>query len=257
MKIARLAVLGVALSAGAIAAMLMASSEPPPPPVPMSAPAAPAIEMDQVVVATRNIDVGAILKEGDIGWSEWPKKNTGAVAIRRSAEPDAIKNLIGAMTRAPFFQGEPLRRDKIIVGSQSGYLSAVLASGKRAVAINIDSSGANTAGGFILPNDRVDVLRVGGTDSEGETILSNIRVLAIGQNVSEKDGEKVITGTNATLEVTASQAETLIGAQRTGQLSLVLRSILDAEKNSKDTDVEDESNRRITVIRYGSASNKR
>ena len=259
MKIARFAVLGVALSAGAVAAMLMASSEPPPPVIAdANAPAAPVIEMDSVLVALRNIDIGVIVKEGDLGWSEWPKKNIGDVAIRRSTDPNAISRLAGAMTRAPFFQGEPLRRDKIIDGAKSGYLSAVLTAGRRAVSINIDASGANTAGGFILPNDRVDVLRVSGADSaDGETILSNIRVLAIGQSVSEKNGEKVITGTNATLEVSASQAETLIGAQRTGQLSLVLRSIADAEKNSTEPDVDDDSNRRITVIRFGSASSSK
>jgi pilus assembly protein CpaB len=106
------------------------------------------------------------------------------------------------------------------------------------VAINIDAQGSSTAGGFILPNNRVDVIHIfqdEGAARNGvansfvsQTILTNIRVLAIGRNVQAKNGERVITGANATLELTPFQAETIVLAQRAGQLSLILRSTTDA-----------------------------
>ena len=81
-------------------------------------------------------------------------------------------------------------------------LSAILPSGMRAVAINIDPGGGATAGGFILPNDRVDVIRVfrdeeqtkaRGVEVNGaQTILTNVRVLAIAQNIQEKGADKVL-----------------------------------------------------------------
>ena len=106
------------------------------------------------------------------------------------------------------------------------------------MAINIDAQGSSTAGGFILPNNRVDVIHIfqdEGAARNGvansfvsQTILTNIRVLAIGRNVQAKNGERVITGANATLELTPFQAETIVLAQRAGQLSLILRSTTDA-----------------------------
>ena len=117
----------------------------------------------------------------------------------------------------------------------------MLPSGMRAVAINIDPSGGATAGGFILPNDRVDVIRVyrdeeqtkalGVEVNTAQTILTNVRVLAIGQTVQEKGGEKTVVGANATLELDPAQAELIVLAQRTagaGNLHLTLRSMLDA-----------------------------
>src|SRR6202011_1247376 len=102
----------------------------------------------------------------------------------------------------------------------------------------IDAQGSSEAGGFILPNDRVDVIRIFHDEDAArkgisnsfvsQTILTNIRVFAIGQNFQEKNGERVITGANATLELTPAQAETVILAQRVGQLSLILRSMTDA-----------------------------
>ena len=93
-----------------------------------------------------------------------------------------------------FAAGEPLRRDRLVKGPHSGFLAAILSKGSRAVAINIDTQGSSEAGGFILPNDRVDVIHI--FQDEGavrnsfvsQTILTNIRVLAIGQNFQEKMG---------------------------------------------------------------------
>jgi pilus assembly protein CpaB len=128
------------------------------------------------------------------------------------------------------------------------------------VAINIDTQGSSTAGGFILPNDRVDVIntfhdedaaRKGiGNSFAIQTILTNIRVLAIGQNFQEKNGERVITGANATLELTPAQAETIVLAQRVGQLSLILRSMTDANATGEQPPTH---NNGLMVVRNGVA----
>ena len=100
-------------------------------------------------------------------------------------------------------------------------MSAILPSGKRAVAIKIDNGGDTSAGGFIVPGDRVDVVRARarrrgdqGAGRRGRdrpiTILTNVRVLAIGQNVEEQNGKKVVTGANATLELDPDQVELVV-----------------------------------------------
>ncbi|HEY8580271.1 MAG TPA: Flp pilus assembly protein CpaB [Beijerinckiaceae bacterium] len=252
MKVARLAVAGVAITAGLIAYMLSGSE-----PAPQQSPVVvqkPAVETDWILVAKNDLQVGTPLKATDLAWAEWPRNAVSQVAIARSQEANAQQELTGAITRAPFFAGEPIRRDKIVKSANAGFLSAILPAGQRAVSINIDSSGASSAGGFILPNDRVDVLLTAATQDGAETttVLSAVRVLAIGQNITEKDGEKVVTGSHATLDVTPAQATKLTLAQRQGQLSLVLRSMLDGTtKRSAEDEIDEELDRRLTVVRYG------
>ena len=252
MKVARIAIAGVAITAGAVAWMLSGSE--PAPVVNTPIVQKPAIETDWVLVAKNDLPIGSPLKQGDLTWAEWPKSAIGPITIARSQDAQAATTLQGAITRAPFYAGEPIRRDKVVKGNNAGFLSAILPAGQRAVSINIDSSGASSAGGFILPNDRVDVLLTAsaGDSQETTTLLSAIRVLAIGQNISEKDGEKVVTGSHATLDVTPSQASKLILAQRQGQLSLVLRSLLDGvSKKAAEDEPDEETDRHLTVVRYG------
>ncbi len=264
MKVPRIAVIGGAIVAGIGAMFLVATSgsEPEPPPhVEGAAPAPvrPLFEMEGVLVASRDIAFGTMLNDGDSVWMEWPKQSVGFGAIRRSEEAGAQENIRGAIARGSFIQGEPLRREKLVKGTNSGFLSALLPAGSRAVAINIDASGGSTAGGFILPNDRVDVVRTSGSSDgmDSETILTNMRVLAIGQNIEEKNGERVVTGSNATLEADPAQAEALILAQRTGQITLVLRSMMDTVTKPKSDIAEaaPETERSMTIVRYGVASN--
>jgi pilus assembly protein CpaB len=167
-----------------------------------------------------------------------------------------IADLTGSILRTSLYQGEPIRREQLIKGANSGFLSAILPSGMRAVAINIDAQGSTSAGGFVLPNDRVDVILTSkpasnnssGGDFVSETLLRNVRVLAIGQNVQDKNGQTVVVGSTATLELDPVQAETIVLAQRTGQLSLTLRSMLDASNASEAMRMAD---RNTTVIRFG------
>ena len=255
----RLAILGVAIVAGGAASMMVGGS--PPPPTPETKVIVQQTPMDGVLVASRNIDVGTRIQAGDLRWTEWPRDSIAGELIRRSSAPKALEELTEAVARSQFFAGEPIRRERLVLGQRSGFLAASLPPGFSAVAITIDQSGASSAGGFILPNDRVDVISTirdaaAGADSfESRTILSNVRVLAIGQSIQERNGERTVTGGNATLEVDPGQAESLVLAQRLGQLSLSLRSIMDQGKTEiSDEGATSSSDTAITIVRFGNAS---
>ena len=133
---------------------------------------------------------------------------------------------------------------------------------------HIDGGGAATAGNFILPNDRVDVIhlyrdedaaRTGAGDAYvSETLVANVRVLAIGQNAQEKGGQATAAGSTATLELDPRQAEKVILAQRVGQLSLALRAMLDGkEAGGPVSPIQESHDRSITVVRAGVAAQSR
>ena len=162
--------------------------------------------------------------------------------ITRDADADAIEKLKGSIARVPLYAGEPLRRSKLIGEGQS-FMSSILPSGKRAIATQISAD--TSAGGFILPNDYVDVImtrraaagrRSGGDGFITETILKNIRVLAIDQTIQEdEEGKKVKVGETATLELTPQQAEIITVAQQMAdRLTLALRSITDTQEKPTD-----------------------
>src|SRR5262249_5700227 len=143
----------------------------------------------------------------------------------------------------------------------SGYMAAVLDKAMRAISTEI--SPETGAGGFILPNDRVDVIlsrrdreaeKSAGSESHtSETILVNIRVLAIDQTLGEKDGQKVVVGKTATLELTPRQSETLALSRQLGTLSLALRSLADAGESTLPSEDDRASGKRagINTVRFG------
>ena len=247
MKPARLAVLGIAILSGGAAALMMGRGAPPPPPSPP--PVAQSVPMSDVLVAAADLPLGQTLRNADLRWQPWPAEAVPAGFVKKADTPGAIEEISGSMTRFAFLAGEPIRREKLIKANGSGFMSAILPSGMRAAAISIDTRGATSAGGFVLPNDRVDVLRTAndGESHATETILTNIRVLAIGQNIQERNGERVVAGETATLELTPGQAEAVILAQKTGQLSLVLRSLADAQQ----VEFRAEREGGLTIVRYG------
>jgi pilus assembly protein CpaB len=251
MSPARIIILVVALVAGIGAAWLMQRPSPAPAPVARTE-AAPTVP---VLVAAVDIPIGNTLTASDMQWLDWPLASVPQGVVRKDEAPEAEKELVGQLARYALLAAEPIRREKLIRTDGTGFLSAVLPSGMRAVAISTDSRGATTAGGFILPNDRVDVIvTVRGASSEArgeafmsETIMTNLRVLAIGQNVQERNGEKVVIGETATLEVEPGQAETLFRAQKMGTLSLALRSLKDAGESSPTAKAEGA----MTIVKYG------
>ncbi|MDP2410165.1 MAG: Flp pilus assembly protein CpaB [Pseudolabrys sp.] len=259
MKAARVVVLTVAIAAGGVAAMLAGRSDPPPPP---TTPVAEVkVESVDVLVAKAEIPMGHALSPGELEWQAWPMSAATGDFIRKKDRPDALETLSGHIARAPFVAGEPIREAKLVNAKGSGFMAAILPTGRRAVSTQI--SPETGAGGFILPNDHVDVILTrrgrSGADNAGagsgdsfssEIILSNIRVLAIDQSVEEKGGQKVVVGKTATLELSPNQSETLALSQQLGTLSLALRSITDVSKT--DTPETDGGRRKaVNIVRFG------
>src|SRR5581483_5157123 len=240
--------------AAGLAVYLASGSEPPPAaPEPVAQ-----LETVDVLVASGDIEIGQAVSGNDLRWATWPAASAGASLIRRTSRPDAIDQLAGSISRAAFSPGEPIREAKLIRANGSGYMAAILGKGMRAVSIEINAE--TGAGGFVMPNDRVDVL-LSRRDKEAEKatgvetvvseiILSNIRVLAIDQTVDDKDKTRI--GKTATLELTPRQAETLALARQRGVVALALRSLLDAN-SEQPAEADDASSRRrgIDVVRFG------
>ena len=257
MKAARIVVLTVAIGAGGVAALLAGRSAKQPAPKP-----APVVKVDTVDVLVAKIDIGVGRKitPADVAWQPWPAKANTGNFIRRKQHPNAIEGLSGSIVRAPFVAGEPIRRQKLIQGKGSGYMAAILPSGMRAISIGV--SPETGASGFILPNDHVDVVltsrdrraeKATGTETfVSRTILSDVRVLAIGQQVGEKNGQKVVIGKTATLELTPKQVESVELARKTGTLSLALRSIADIGKQAPKAESDGQNERdAVNVVRFG------
>lgn len=261
MRPARILLLIVAIVAGGLAAFLATRG---------SAPETETVTVTEVtqesrarvLVASQPIGVGERLNEKVLEWQDWPAGAVRPEYVTIEAVPDATEKLTGAIARFEFFVGEPIREAKLARAGQ-GYMSAVIAPGMRAVSIDVTATSG--AGGFIVPNDRVDVVLTSRTASgeQSETILQNVKVLAIGQRLGEmgKSGgtdtpesdpksQTFQKDTVATLELNPRQAETAINAAEIGRLALVLRSVADfAEKI--DPNKGPGTNSSIRMIRYG------
>lgn len=250
MRPIQLLILLVALGAAGAAGMLALRLATPPAEVQEAAPVAPVIQTDDVLVAARDLGLGAPVNGESVLWKTWPKEGLSEGYIVRSQRPDAVSELKGMLVRMPMTTGEPVKEAKL-VRSDRGFLSAVLPKGMRAVAVRVNA--ASTAGGFVLPEDRVDVIlirQVGGGEASSDTILQNIRVLAIDQTVEQAGPEKsasVVAQDTATLELTPEQAELIVQAQQIGTIALSLRSIRD---QSTDT-VERRKPSGINMVKFG------
>ena len=235
MKLFRVLVLVVALVAGGIAAYLALNLGPAGAPAPTVVELAPQIQSQDVLVAAADIGQGAKLTPENVRWQRWPDDAMNGNYIQKQTRPDAIETLQNSIVRSQFVAGEPIREVKL-ARPESGFLSAILPSGMRAIAVRISAN--NTAGGFILPGDRVDVVETiaqqaatdGPTQNVSRTILTNVKVLAIDQTVDDKEGESVVVGKTATLELEPAQVELVTAAEASGTLSLSLRSIADTDE---------------------------
>jgi pilus assembly protein CpaB len=187
-----------------------------------------------VLVATSDLGSGQTLIKENMRWQSWPESALNSTYITRSARPDAQEKLANSYVRNRMSAGEPIREEDLLPAT-GGFLSTLLSSGKRAVGVRITAE--STAGGFILPNDRVDVLLTVAPQGQGEhfarTILRNVPVLAIDQSVDDRSPDEktkakaTIVGRTATLELDPRQAEILTAGEATGAISLALRSATD------------------------------
>jgi pilus assembly protein CpaB len=260
MKPARIVLLLVALIAGGLAAFLATRGDKPAPKVVTEVVQE---QKTQILVAKTPIGVGQRLSADLVEWQDWPEGAVRPEYVTIATSPNAATDVIGAVARFEFFPGEPIREQKLVRADQ-GYLSAVLEQGMRGVSIPVSAEAG--AGGFIIPNDRVDVVmsRSSELGQTSETILSNVKVLAIGKRLGEMgttggapEGQaspqsQVFDGsTIATLELSPAQSETIINAASQGRLSLVLRSIVDFAPDATTAERDRKTNQTIRVIRFG------
>lgn len=182
-----------------------------------------------VLVAAHDLGPGTLLASSDWRWQSWPDGAVDESWLRQGRDDPAM--LAGAVVQTGIAAGAPIGTSMVIKPGERGFLAAVLAPGMDAVSIPI--SPVSAAGGLILPGDRVDLI-LDHTVSDpsdpaaaprlvGETVLVNMRVVAIDQALSDDD-KKVLDGRTVTLEVTPRQAETVEVAKQLGTLSLALRS---------------------------------
>ena len=266
MRVSRIVLVLVALLAGGLAAFLALGNafNQPAPEQPVQVAEVP---RDQVLVAKADIGLGERLGVSNLVWQDWPQNTLQPGYITSSKTPKAIEEMKDTLARFEVFKGEPIQEAKLVHSNQ-GYLSAVLDKGMRGVSITVGADSAS--GGFIVPNDHVDVIltRGGATGQTSEVLLSNVRILAINTRLGEtgktggpEDGAEQPEGAGpksqifsggaiATLELDPVQTETVINATTLGRLSLALRSIVDFPETTND-DAKLKRNAPIRLIRAG------
>ena len=191
----------------------------------------------QVLVARRDLAIGDRLATSDFEWAPWPELNIVDGYLTEADNPDATQNMAGAIVRIPIFNREPIMPAKLVLANDSSLMAALLTPGMRAISVEISTESAS--GGFILPNDKVDVILTHEVQIQTEqmvterpattTIIKNVRVLAIDQVFKpDENGGSSQIGNTATLEVSAKEAELVALSQRMGTLSLSLRPWSDA-----------------------------
>lgn len=200
---------------------------------------APAIRTTEVLVVTAKVPIAGIVSRRMLAWQPWPEANLNPVYITRPARPDALDKLADSAARQPLFPGEPVTETKLIKRGSSGFLASVLEEGRRAVTIKADES--VSLGGLVQAGDRVDVILAhklsgGGPETEAggggggkgrsvsETIVKDVRVLAVDQAFKTDDNAATKVGKTITLEVSPQQAEAIFLGKQMGLLSLALRS---------------------------------
>lgn len=192
----------------------------------------------KVLVAKQSLPAGRIIRPGDLTWQAWP--SDGMAAGYRIKGKHQLKDDVGSVVRRGIDAHTPITDASTVKPGDRGFLAAVLTPGHRAVAVKVNA--ASVIAGLVFPGDRVDLIlsykytvpspigqKSGNRQKRqaSETVLSNIRVLALDQNTDDqkgKKGKKRIPKT-ATLEVTPKQAELVALATQLGRISLSLRSL--------------------------------
>ena len=257
MNIARILILALAAVAAVVAAIFvrdaMQPSAAPSEPVAEVREAAPSV---RVLAARGEFAAGHRIQPADLYWQAWPEEALSPAYVTEAGRPEAITDFAGAVVRSPMAQGEPVSERKLVQPGEAGFMAAVIAPGMRAVAV--PTSAQAGAGGFILPNDRVDVIVTMDVEDRmtSRMLVENVRVLAIDQTYSEEE-EGAVVGSTATLELTPGQAEQVALAVAAGDIALALRSVADTAGGPQSgaiapaEPVGEAAPRSVRVVRYG------
>src|SRR3982074_1625712 len=234
MNVMRIAILGVAAIAAGAAALLVRGMLGGGTPTSQAAAPPVAITTD-VLVASKDVVPGHVLSVDLVRWDAWPKGAVSSTLITKDKQPDIAKAVAGAVVRSPLVAGQPITDASIVRAGSAGFMAATIKPGMRAIGVSVTAE--TSAGGFILPNDRVDVVLTrdmsggngGPKNFESGIILQDVRVLAVDQTAHQEKDQQSVVGKTATLELTPDQAELLAQSQQSGILSLVLRALGDSE----------------------------
>jgi pilus assembly protein CpaB len=263
MSVTRFAIMGLAVGSAVLAAYLaqgFLGREPQERVVEVNR-----IASTEVLVMAQDVKLGDRLSRSRMTWQSWPNDSVRGHMISRRTRPAAMQELENARARTDMFEGEPVSDRKIIAPDAAGFMAAILPRGMRAISVRI--SAESGAGGFILPNDRVDVILITKQTESGsrprtmsEAVLTNVRVLAIDQTFqTNEQGQQVVVGKTATLQLDPKQAEILAMVESSGQLTLALRSLADIGDSALGDDgprlaerfVDGGRAGEVSVYRYG------
>lgn len=181
----------------------------------------------QVLVAVKLMPRGTIVEAAHVVWKRWPDNAIDESMI--SGVPGDETKIFGKVARTDIAAGQPLPTAGLVGPGERGFLAAALQPGMRAITISIsDTSGV---AGFVFPGDRVDLVLTHQVDQGdrgqirvSETVLQNVRVLAIDQDVNDREDQPKV-GRTVTLEVTPKLVEKIAVMQLIGSVSLSLRSL--------------------------------
>jgi pilus assembly protein CpaB len=181
----------------------------------------------EVLVATRNLEVGSLIRDSDVKTANWPGAAPQNAIFKR-------EDVVNRGVVASMYQGEVFIESRLAPKGAGAGLAATIPPGMRAVAVRVNE--VVGVSGYVVPGMRVDVLIAGSPPnapqnlgSQIKTLLQNIEVLSAGQNI-QKDAEgKPILVAVVNLLVTPEQAEVLSLASNETRIQLVLRNPLDTK----------------------------
>ncbi len=187
--------------------------------------ASPDDNLRNVVVATVEIPFGQMVEAQQVTVVRMPKDTVPDDSF------DSSDKVVGKIATFSMLQGDILRGARLAEHLGGSTLASLIEPSKRAVSVRVDD--VVGVGGFLLPGNRVDVLATKQTgnnsNAEAETILEDLRVLAVDQTAGTDKTQPVVVRA-VTLEMAPAQAEILVKAMAEGRLQLALRNPLDNQK---------------------------
>jgi pilus assembly protein CpaB len=186
--------------------------------------------MTQIVLATRDLEVGSVLRDGDVSLADWP----GGAPAGATTRP---QDVVGRGVIAPIYSREPVMETRLAPKGGGGGFASTIPQGMRAFAIRVNDIVG--VAGFVTPGMRVDVIingnLPGGNGMLGtlaRTMMQNVEVLSAGQDFKRDAEGKPVASQVVTLLVTPEQAEKLSLAANQTTIQLVLRNPLDRQTAS-------------------------